>query len=206
MKLFSSPLSPFARKCRIVAAELGLGDRLEIVAQSVNPVTPDAHYLERNPLGKIPCLLLDDGRALFDSHVICEYLIDLAGPGRGEALVPRGPARWDVLTRQSLASGMTDAIVLVRYESALRPESLRWSEWQAGQQRKFDEGLTHFEAQGAGLSGPLDLAQIALACALAYTDARFPELGWRVRAPGVAAWHAQVEQRPAFVATAPPAG
>jgi glutathione S-transferase len=203
MKLYNSPLSPFARKCRIVALELGLADSLELVAQSVSPVTPDAKYLQNaNPLGKIPALLLDDGRALYDSHVICEYLCALAGDTR---LVPAGDARWDVLTRQALASGMTDAIILVRYETALRPEALRWADWSAGQTRKFEEGLAQFEATADRLDGPLDLAQIALACALAYTDARFPDLGWRARAPAVARWHAEIERRPHFVATAPTA-
>ncbi len=203
MKLYNSPLSPFARKCRIVALELGLADRLELVAQSVSPVTPDAKYLQSaNPLGKIPALLLDDGRALFDSHVICEYLCALAGDTR---LVPAGDARWDVLTRQALASGMTDAIILVRYETALRPEALRWADWTAGQTGKFDAGLAQFEATAAKLDAPLDLAQIALACALAYADARFPDLDWRARAPAVARWHAEIERRPHFVATAPAA-
>ena len=201
MKLYTSALSPFARKCRIVAAELGLSDRLELLSQSVNPVTPDAKYLQSaNPLGKLPALVLDDGRVLYDSHVICEYFCALASD---TWLVPPGQARWDVLTRQALASGMTDALILVRYETALRPEALRWAEWSAGQMRKFDEGLAHFEAEAALLAEPLDLAQIALACALSYADARFPELGWRTRAPGVARWHAEVESRPHFAATTP---
>lgn len=203
MKLYTSALSPFARKCRLVAAELGLSDRLELISQAVNPVTPDANYLHSaNPLGKIPALQLDDGRVLYDSHVICEYLCALAGD---TWLVPPGQARWDVLTRQALASGMTDAVILVRYETALRPESLRWPEWTAGQMRKFDEGLAHFETESARLDAPLDLAQIALACALSYTDVRFPDLGWRGRAPAVARWHAEIESRPNFAALAPAA-
>lgn len=203
MQLWSSSLSPFARKCRIVAHEVGLADRMTLVAQAVSPVSPDADFMRQgNPLGKLPALRTDDGRVLYDSHVICDYLLALAGD---TALVPAGPARWDVLTRQALASGMTDAIILVRYETALRPESLRWPEWLAGQRRKFDEGLDLFEREADLLEKPLDLAQIALACCLGYTDVRFPDLGWRTQAPGVAAWHAQVEQRPSFVACAPSA-
>jgi glutathione S-transferase len=200
MKLYTSDLSPFARKCRIVASELGLTDRLELVSQSVSPVNPNAEYLRANPLGKIPALVTDDGRTLFDSHVICEYLCAEAADTR---LVPTGPARFDVLARQALASGMTDAVILVRYETALRPEALRWSDWTAGQWRKFDEGLAWFEANAGVLDGPLDLAQIALACGLAYTDARFPDLGWRTRSPRVAAWHAHIEALPVFGATRP---
>ena len=201
MKLYTGALSPFARKCRIVAAELGLADRIELVAQPVHPVTPDAKYLRSaNPLGKIPALMLDDGQVLYDSHVICEYLCALAGD---TGLLPTGADRWDVLTRQALASGMTDAVVLVRYETALRPESLRWADWTAGQLQKFEAGLSHFEGEAARLNAPLDLAQIALACALGYTDARFPDLGWRERAPAVARWHAEIETRPSFSATAP---
>jgi len=200
MKLYTSDLSPFARKCRIVATELGLNDHLELVAQRVSPVTSDAAFLRANPLGKIPALITDEGHTLFDSHVICEYLCSLAGDTR---LVPTGAPRFDVLTRQALASGMTDAVILVRYETALRPETLRWSDWTAGQWRKFDEGLAWFEAHAGVLDGPLDLAQIALACGLGYTDLRFSERAWRADAPRVAAWYAQTETLPVMMATQP---
>jgi glutathione S-transferase len=202
MKLYTSDLSPFARKCRIVAAELGLSDRVELVPQSVSPITPDAGYLRANPLGKIPALVTDEGHTLFDSHVICEYLCSLAGDTR---LVPTGASRFDVLTRQALASGMTDAVILVRYETALRPETQRWPDWTSGQWRKFDEGLGWFEAHAGVLDGPLDLAQIALACGLGYTDVRFPDRGWRAGAPRIAAWYAQIETLPVFDATRPKA-
>ena len=199
MKLYNSPLSPFARKCRIVALELGLADRLELVAQSVSPVTPDAKYLQNaNPLGKIPALLLDDGRALYDSHVICEYLCALAGDTR---LVPAGDARWDVLTRQALASGMTDAIILVRYETALRPEALRWADWRNGQMDKIHTSLLSLEQAPQQLHERVDLGTLALGCALGYLDLRFDAWGWRQRYPQLAAWAAGFMQRPSLQAS-----
>lgn len=207
MKLYTSALSPFARKCRIVAAEVGLAGELELATQAVSPVNPDAAYQAQNPLAKIPALETEGGHLLFDSHVICDYLIARAG-ARGEAVLPTGPARFDVLTRQALASGMTDAAILVRYEVALRPEALRWREWQDGQLGKFEAGLRAFEQAADAWLAPAptpDLGQIALACGLTYVDVRFPELGWRSRAPRVAAWLAEIERRPSFAETAPPA-
>ncbi len=211
MKLYSAPLSPFARKVRIMAIELGLAERLELVHQSVNPVTPDESFQATgNPLGKIPALLTDEGQTLYDSHVIAAYLDALAG---GQGLVP-ADRRWQILTHQALASGMTDAAILVRYELALRPADKQWPAWVRGQWSKFEEGLRAFESAAAGPASPLsegepdqmviDLAQIALASGLSYVDVRFPDLGWRDRAPRVAAWHETIERRASFIATAPP--
>src|SRR5664279_5455264 len=111
MILRSSPASPFARKVRLAAAILGASDEIEIVAADTS--NPDAQLLQQNPLGKIPALVLEDGRTLYDSAVILEYLD--AGAGGG-ALIPSGEARFTTLTRQALADGLMDAAVLQVYE------------------------------------------------------------------------------------------
>jgi glutathione S-transferase len=108
MKILFSATSPFVRKCLVVAHELGLRERIELVPGAPHPVNRDATIVAHNPLGKVPTLIADDGRVLYDSRVICEHL-DALGDG---ALIPKqGPARWHVLTEQSLADGITDAAV-----------------------------------------------------------------------------------------------
>ena len=147
MKLFYSATSPFVRKCLVVARELGLQDRIELVPASPHPVNRDPDVVARNPLGKIPTLLSGDGATLYDSRVICEYL-DAIGGGR---LFPRdGAAHWTALAEQALGDGIMDAAVLVRYETAARPESLRWPEWIAGQTEKLVSGLAYVERHAAG--------------------------------------------------------
>src|SRR5579883_607108 len=121
MKLMYAPASPFVRKVRAAAAELGLDREIELVMTEVVPGKPNLAYgAGYNPLRKIPALALEDGTVIFDSTVICEYLDARAGGGK---LIPAsGAERWRVLTRHALAQGMCDAAVLLRYETWLRPE------------------------------------------------------------------------------------
>ena len=144
MKLYYSPASPYARKCLVCAHELGLADRIELIPVSVSPVASNPAINQHNPLGKVPALLTDDGLALYDSRVICEYLNTLGG----EMLIPaQTPARWQTLTRQALADGLQDAALLARYETAMRPAELCWEDWLQGQLEKIRLGL------GPGLPG-----------------------------------------------------
>ena len=124
MQIHFSPASPFVRKVMVAAHELGLVDRLETLPSAAHPVNRDQSILARNPLGQVPTLVTDDGRTLYDSRVICEYLNDL---GRG-SLFPAGEARWRALTEQALGDGMLAAAVLTRYESVVRPEAKRWDD------------------------------------------------------------------------------
>lgn len=205
MRLLASPASPFARKVQIAAIELGLAERLAIETVRLLPTDACADYQrDANPLGKVPSLVLDGGRVLYDSLVICEYLDTIAG---GNRLLPaHGNARFDMLTRHALANGMTDAIVLVRYEDALRPEEKRWAQWRDGQLRKVQAGLDWFEAHAATLHGSLDLAQIALGCFLGYADFRYPDIGWRNERPQLTAWYdLGILQRASFRETSPAA-
>jgi glutathione S-transferase len=201
MKLLYAPQSPFARKVRAAAIELGLDDRITLEYAEVVPGRPNRAYgTAINPLRKIPALVTDEGQVIFDSTVICEYLDRLAGGGR---LIPEGAARWRVLTNHALAQGMCEAVILVRYESALRPEAHRWPAWLDEQWDKIWSGLAWFEAHADQLAGPVDLSQLALGCLLGYVDFRYPDTGWPARAPKVAAWYDTLSRRPSFARTRP---
>lgn len=199
MKLFYSPASPYARKVLILAHETGLIDRIVVTTAAASPTGSAAEVAAHNPLGKIPALVLEDGTALYDSRVICEYL---DGRSTGPRLFPEGAARWDALTRQALADGLLDAALLTRYERVLRPEAQRWDAWEAGQVGKIRAALDRFESLAADLPA-LDIGTVALACALGYLDLRFPDLAWRDNRPALAAWFAVVEGRPSMAATVP---
>ena len=199
MQLYSSPASPFARKVRVSAHELGLDARLQLINITLSPVNPHAGLRTHNPLGKIPALVTDSGETLYDSPVICEYLDALAGGGR---LIPTAAAaRWTALRRQALADGLTDATVLVRYEQAVRPAALRWQDWIEGQFLKVRTALDALEQEN--LEGPFDIGAVSLACALGYLDVRFAEERWRETRPRLAAWYDAVSRRPSLVATRP---
>ena len=193
MKLFFSPTSPYVRKCLVVAHELGLTSRIEFMASNAHPVTRDQSIIAKNPLGKVPTLITDDGLVLYDSRVICEYLNDLAG---GKVFPASGKARWEALTLQSLADGILDAALLARYEDVARPEAIRWAEWRAGQLDKTETALASLEGNLAVLAGRVDIGSLSMACALWYLDLRFTELQWRDRYPKVALWYAGFSQRP----------
>ena len=199
MKLLYSPASPYARKVLVLAHETGLIDRIAVTAATASPTGSAAEVAAHNPLGKIPALVLEDGTALYDSRVICEYLDGLSD---GPHLFPAGAARWDALTRQALADGLLDAALLTRYERVLRPEERRWDAWDAGQIGKITAALDRFEALAADLPA-LDIGTVAMACALGYLDLRFSDLAWRNGRPALAAWFAVVERAPAMAATVP---
>ena len=201
MKIFYSATSPYVRKCLVAAQELGLRDRIELVPATPHPVNRDPTVVARNPLGKIPILLTDDGAILYDSRVVCEYLNTLAdGP-----LFPKGgSARWTALVEQSLADGMLDAAVLIRYETFTRPEHLRWPDWISGQTEKVTTGLEEFERRAASFAGRIDIGTITIGCALGYLDLRFASLAWRDHHPAVAAWYEQFDARKSMIATRPP--
>ena len=204
MKLFYAPQSPFSRKVRAAAIELGLGDRLELEYAEVVPGRPNTAFAQNhNPLRKVPALLTRAGETIFDSTVICEYLDALAG---GDALIPRDPPRrWRVLTNHALAQGMCESVILVRYENWLRPEALRWTVWVEDHWDKIHSGLAWFEANGSELDAPVNIAHLALGSTLGYVDFRWPDHGWRKRFRRVGDWFAAMEQRPSFMQTRPAA-
>ncbi len=181
MKLRTSPASPFGRKVQIAAALLDLSDRIAIEAADTG--NPEDLLRQQNPLGKIPVLIVEDGRALYDSRVIVEYLDALAG---GSELIPTGPERFDVLVLQALADGLADAALLQVYEVRMRPLELRSEKWVAYQNEKITRGLGVLEAAPPA-SGALHVGAVALACVLGYLDLRF-EGAWRAGHPRLVAW------------------
>lgn len=204
MKLFFSHTSPYARKVVATAIELGLRDRIELMTASVSPTNRNPDVVAHNPSGKLPTLLTDDGQALYDSRVICEYLA--AQTAGGDAIFPpAGTARWTALRRQAMADALLDAALLARYETASRPEALRWPEWLEGQLDKVRSSILAIEADAGDLGDRADIGTLAIACALGYLDLRYGNLQWRDKAPRAAAWYAEFSQRPSLVETAPPA-
>jgi len=203
MKLYVASASPFARKATIVVAEHGLGERVELLPAATTPVSPDPAIARSNPLVKIPTLVLDDGSALYDSPVICEYLDQVAGAPR---LFPAaGPARWTALRRQALTDGLMDAAILLRYEGFLRPEPLRWPEWIAGQRAKVTAVLDAMERDAVALGVGFDIGHIGFVAALGYLDLRFPDFAWRTGRPALAAWFENISARPSVQSTLPSA-
>src|SRR5690606_8322753 len=120
MKIYFSPASPFVRKCLVVAAEVGLADRIEKLPSNAHPVNRDSTIAATNPLGQVPTFFTGEGQAIHDSRVICEYLNNLAG---ADLFPADAKKRWQALTEQSLADGILDAALLARYEATVRPEA-----------------------------------------------------------------------------------
>jgi glutathione S-transferase len=204
MKLTFSPASPFARKVRIAAIELGLIDQIEFVPATVTPGTPNDEYSEIHPLKKLPVLILDNGDVIVDSYVIVEYLDELAGGGR---LIPAaGPMRWKVKSEHSLLQGMLDSMLLCRYEAMVRPEALRWKAWSDDHWHRAWLGMARFEQQADLASRPFDIGMIGLICVLGYADFRFADCGWRKAYPKLDAFHQKMLERPSVKVSVPPAG
>ncbi len=201
MKLHYALPSPYVRKVRAVAIELGLDDRIELLTRAMTPVSPDADLNTDNPLGKIPCLITDDGEALYDSRLICSYLDSLAD---GKSVIPAaGAARWTALRREALADGILDAAVGRRYETFLRPKELQWDAWIDGQRDKFTRGLDQFEQDAASFGDIVDIGTIAAATACGYMDFRYADEAWRATRPTLAAWYETFSKRPSIATTAP---
>ena len=204
MTLFHNPASPFVRKVRVLLAETGQQGRVALHGCMPTPVNPDAQVVQGNPVGKIPALRLADGTVLHDSRVILDYFDH---QHVGNPLIPRdGSARWRRLTLASMADGIMDAAVLVRYETALRPVEKQWDQWLDEQRKKIRRSLAELETDAiAELTSHFDIAAISVACALGYLDFRHPDLQWRVDNPQLAAWYVDVSQRPSMLETQPPA-
>ena len=203
MKLIGSLSSPYVRKVRVVLAEKKLD--YELVNEDV--WSAQTTIAEANPLGKVPCLLMDGSDALFDSRVIVEYLDTLSPVGK---LIPAtGRERVEVKTWEALADGLLDAAVLARLEAQWggRSEAQRSPAWIERQLGKIDASL---KAMGKGLGDKpfcvgihLSLADIAVACAVGYLDFRFPQIPWRTEYPNLVRLHDKLMLRPSFAGSVP---
>lgn len=203
MKLAYSPTSPYVRKVMVLLHETGQLDDVTLDNRATTPLAPDDALLPSNPLGKVPALERSEGPALYDSRVICAYLNDRANA----SLYGSGARRWDILTLEATADGILDAALLITYEARMRPEDKQMSEWMDGQWNKIVRGCAALNTRWMShLSGPLDMGQIAVACALGYVDFRHDARGWRKGNDALAEWYAKFDSRPSMQATAPPAG
>lgn len=200
MKLYQSATSPFVLKVRITAAELGLLDQLEMLDvsqeyKSGGPLAREQNIIKSSPLGQVPTLLTEDGTAIADSRVICEYLNHRVGG----SLFPAEPAaRWNALTEQTFGDGLLDAALLARYEGLLRDEAIRWDRWTDAQLTKVRAVLDIIEGKASSFGERVDIGTITFFCALAYLDLRFADLNWRDSRPQAAAWFKRLSQRPTF--------
>ncbi len=196
MKLFYSPTSPYVRKVMASAIACGVDGQIERV--TTNPWESPPELLAQNPLSKVPCLITDDGLALFDSPVICEYL-DFTG--RGTLFPPAGAARWRALRRQAMADGLMDAAILRRMDATRPPEDARAAVMQR-QRQIVARALDALEQDDPAVH--LDIGSITVACALSYLDFRFAEEPWRADHPRLDRWYAAMRERPEIANTAPP--
>jgi glutathione S-transferase len=203
MKLIGATTSPYVRKVRVVMAEKKLD--YQFVTEDV--WAAETTIGQSNPLGKVPCLVMEGGEALFDSRVIVEYLDTLSPVGK---LIPAvGRERAEVKTWEALADGVLDALILARLEAnwAGRTKAQRSTAWIDRQLGKTHASL---KAMSQGLGDKpfcagiyLSLGDIAVGCALGYLDFRFPEIDWRASHPNLAKLHEKLALRQSFIDTKP---
>jgi len=198
LQLHWSPKSPFVRKVMVCIHELGMDIEVEKIRSVAAMLKPNAALMRDNPLSKIPTLLLDNGSTLFDSVVICEYLNDHAN---GHLFPASGPEKWQVLRWHALGNGLLDALILWRNE---REREAPIQTLMDAFDLKAKAVLALLDAEASALAAaPLNIGTVTLGCALGYLDYRFDDLGWRERAPALAAWFAVWRLRPSFVLTEP---
>jgi len=200
MILYISAASPFVRKCRIVAREHGF--MLDEVP--VDPYADDPAIVAANPLVQVPALIAEDGLAITNSPLICEYL---DARGAGPRLLPdTGPERLSVRRAETLADGLLEAGVKLLLETR-RPEGERSPTWMARWRAAMVRSLDALEACRSGPAeidtARLDLGTITTGVALSWLDFRHPSFDWKTGRPHLASLQAELEQRPSFVATVP---
>ena len=202
MKLIYSPTSPYVRKVRIVFLE----KKVDIDLESNSVWAADTNIGTYNPLGKVPCLVLDDGEAIQDSRVIAEYADALSPVSK---LIPadhRG--RATVKTWEALADGLVDASILARLEKTWRPaneQSQAWVDRQIGKVHAALRQMSEQLGENAWCFGnQITLADIAVGCALGYLAFRFPEIQWQRQYPNLDRLYQKLLQRPSFKETEPP--
>ena len=202
MKLLYAPASPFVRKVLVFIKELGLEDKVELIKVSSTVIDPNAELAASNPVAKIPTLVMDNGKGLFDSRVITAYLDTLAS---SPSFYPAaGEARWDVLRMEATADGLMDAAVNNRYERGLRPADKQWDAWSDGQVKKVHGALKALDSEAAAFGDRIDAGIVGAACACGYLDFRYPDIGWRESYPALGAWYAKFYERKSMQETQPP--
>lgn len=199
MQLISSPTSPFVRKVRVVLLETGQDAEVKQIDVSTTPLAPAAEVTAANPLSKIPALVRPDGPTLYDSRVVTRFLDARAGGH----LYPSDRI-WEVLTLEATADALLDAAVLMVYEGRCRPEDKQDKGWLDAQWSKIEGALDALNDRWMShLSGPLDMGQIAVGCALGYLDFRHEDRAWRKGRDALDDWFAVFCQRDSMLATKP---
>jgi len=197
MKLYGNAASPFARKCRVIAHELGL--KLEEI-RTLPMQEPEFRRI--NPLGKIPALVLDDGSVLIDSPVICEYL-NHAGGGNffpGMNILKQNNGRWKALGLAALGDGIADAAVAYVILGRENPVP------EAARKRQMDTVLAALDAlERVNFAKDPTIGEISIGCALGYVNFRLPDLDWKSSRPKLSAWYAKFCDYPSMKATVPSA-
>jgi glutathione S-transferase len=200
MKLYWSSRSPYVRKVMVTAHECGLADQIEREAIVVSAYLPNTDMLKKNPLGKIPTLILDDDSAVYDSRVICEYLDNQHD---GSPLFPRTwPERLEALRFQATGDGMLDMLIMRLYEDRVRNDAQRSEELVGALQGKLSASLDSLDTAVATLQKlPFGIGHIAIGSALSYMDFRFADDNWRENRTALAQWHGTFRARPSVIAT-----
>ena len=200
MKLYWSSRSPFVRKVMVTAHELGLAGQIATERVVVSALKPNTDVMAHNPLAKLPTLILDDGGALYDSRVICEYLASLKP--QAQLFPASGAERITALRRQALADGLMDALILWLMDRA-KPAGLQQTALIDGCRMKLRAVLDAMEKDADALqTTPFGIGHIATGVALSYVDFRFPAETWRQGRAELAAWHEPFAARPSMAATA----
>jgi len=205
MKLIGSLTSPYVCKVRIVLAE----KKLDYTFVTEDVWSADTKISESNPLGKVPCLIMEGHESVFDSRVIVEYLDTLSPVGK---LIPTGGReRAAVKTWEALADGVMDAAILARMESIWpgRTDGQRSQAWIDRQMGKIDTSL---HAMSAALGDKpfcsgvhMSLSDIAVGCALGYLDFRYGQIDWRATHPSLHKLYDKLSQRQSFIDCMPKA-
>ena len=199
MKLIGSPTSPFVRKCVVALKELGLDEKIEVLSVATTPLASAPEVLAANPLGKIPALIRDEGPAIYDSRVITQFL-----NAHAEGDLYPDTAKWELLTLEATADAIMEAAVLMAYEARVRQDGERSEAWVEAQWGKATRALDAVQARWMShLSGPLNITQIGIACALGYIDFRHDARQWRNGRETLADWFATFSQRESFQTTTP---
>lgn len=202
MKLYHSPASPFVRKVVVLLHELEKADEVELLDVTSTAFASDDGLAASNPLAKLPSLVRDNGTTLYDSRVITAFINDFYGA----KMYPTGSSRWETLTLEATGDGIMDSAVSMAYEARLRPEDMQYGPWIEAQWAKVERAISVLNARWMShLSGPLDIGQISVACALSYVDFRHGARNWRVGNEALAQWHAAFDSRASMQATKPPA-
>lgn len=200
MKLYSSDLSPYARKVRILILEKGLEDQVEVLA--ANPYEASESLLKANPLSKVPTLALENGDSLYDSYVICEYLDAISGT----KLMPHDDHYITALKQLALTDGLLQSTFNIACELNRREPHERSQSWVDRWVVSLERGVDELANVLPGYTDELGLPHIGAVCALDYLDLRATDkIDWRAQQPSLVPWYAQFGERPAMIQTRPSA-